>query len=328
MTKIEDHQKNRGDDLLIPDIIDRIRMNKDNITKSQRALAEYIIQHPEHVGLLTISELANNVGVSDATVVRFCNSQGYKGYSELGKVMQRAIRYELSTIGRFNLAQERVWQKDKPGGSVFEHVVSTELENIRRMAESVSKADFYLAVEWLEEADHVVIVGAMGSESLSRYFHYAAAKILPSVKLVNSLGASDSDFLKLLTRQSLVILLAFPRYPKTTLQVGQIAKETGCRVVSITDSHHSPVVQVSGLVLQVSVSVNSIVDAYAAPTILINALVSELSERHPEKTERSLSYFEKFAKEMNIWCKPMTRSANASLSYNASPFKSNKKEEL
>lgn len=327
MARVDGRDIDRIGDRLIPDIINRIRQALESLTKSQRALAEYIIQHPEHVGLLTISELAGNVGVSDATVVRFCNRLGYKGYGEFGKMVQQAIKYELSTIGRFNLAQESFRQQKKTGESVFERVVSTELANIRRMAESINKADFYSAVEWFEEADHLVIVGAMGSESLSKYFHYAAAKILPSVKRVNSCGAADSDFLKHLTPQSVVILLAFPRYPKTTLQIGRIAKESGCRVVSITDSHHSPVVQISDLVLQVSVSVTSIVDAYAAPILLINALVSELSERHPEKTERILSSFERYAKEMDIWCKPLTRSASAAPTCKASPFKAAPKEE-
>ena len=297
---------------IAPEIVEKIRDAFDTFTKSQRVIGEYIIQHPEHVGALPISELAGRVGVSEPTVVRFCRALGYAGYAEFGKEVQAAISYELSTIGRFRIASDAKGRPEAGGESAFERIVSQELGNIRQLSSSVAKTDFYKLVDWMQAADHLVIGGFMASEALAEYFHYAAAKLLPSVKLLTSLNAEASNFLRPITEDSLLIMLAFPRYPRAALQMGRIVKETGCKVVAITDSHRSPLVEIADLVLMAPITLTTVVDAYSAPMTLIMALVCELSERDPAHTERSLDYFERYANELGMWTKPLTRNPGTS----------------
>ena len=79
---------------IAPAVIEKIRRLMDEFTRSQRMLAEYIIQRPEKVGFLPINELAQAAGVSVATVIRFCNTMGYSGYVELGREIQISIQNE------------------------------------------------------------------------------------------------------------------------------------------------------------------------------------------------------------------------------------------
>ena len=107
---------------IAPAVIEKIRRLMDELTRSQRMLAEYIIQRPEKVGFLPINELAQAAGVSVATVIRFCNTMGYSGYVELGREIQISIQNELSLLGRFNLAQGAARSKVDRVDTEFERI--------------------------------------------------------------------------------------------------------------------------------------------------------------------------------------------------------------
>jgi len=294
-------KKTKPIERIAPAVIERIRCIMDDFTKSQRMLAEYIVQRPEKVGFLSIKELSEAAGVSVATVIRLCNTLGYSGYVELGREVQSSIQNELSVLGRFNLGQSGSKSKVDRAETAFERILSLEIESLDQLARSINKSDFFKCLEWMSKADHVVIIGTMASVSLVEYFGYAASKVLSSVRMVTSVSGQNSDFLKGLGPDSLVFLIAFPRYPKTTIALGNLARDQRCRIVALTDSNQSPIIQIAQIAFLISISATSFVDAYAAPITFINGLITEFAERYPKKIEKTLVYFEKFTDGMNIW---------------------------
>ncbi|MCK5686313.1 MurR/RpiR family transcriptional regulator [bacterium] len=288
-------------ELIAPVVIDRIRKMLNKFTKRQRVMAEYVLQHPEKVGYLPITDLAKAVGVSVATVVRFCNRLGYSGYIELGREVQNSIQNELSILGRFNLSRSASELSVGISDSAFERIVKLEMESLGNMVQSINKSDFFKCLKWMSKANNVTIVGTMASAALAVYFEYAATKVLPKVKLITSGSGSESDFLKDLSPDSLVFLIAFPRYPQATIDLGTLAKKKKCRIVALTDSHHSPIVQFANLTFLISISVTSTVDAYAAPLTFINTLITEFTIQYPDKIRKNMNAFEEFTKGMKIW---------------------------
>jgi len=286
---------------IAPAVIEKIRSMMAQFTKRQRMLAEYIIQRPEKVGFLTINDLSEAAGVSVATVIRFCNTLGYSGYVALGREVQNSIQNDLSLLGRFKLAQSAAELNVDSVGTAFERILSLEIESLGQLAKSVNKSDFYQCLDWMSTADHIVIIGTMASVSLAEYFGYAASKVLPSVRTVTSAGGQSSDFLKGLGPDSVIFLIAFPRYPETTIALGDLARAQGCRIVALTDSNQSPIIQIARIAFLISISATSFVDAYAAPLAFINGLVTEFAERYPDKIAKPLACFEKFAQGMNLW---------------------------
>lgn len=286
---------------IAPAVIDKIRSLMDDLTRSQRMLAEYLVQRPEKAGFLPINELAQAAGVSVATVMRFCNALGYSGYVELGREVQNSIQNELSLLGRFNLAQGAAKSKANRGESAFERILSLEIENLNQLSRSVNKSDFFKCLKWMSQADHVVIIGTMASVALTEYFGYAASKVMPSVRSVAAIGGQNADFLKGLGPDSLVFLIAFPRYPKTTIALAELVRRQGCRIVALTDSNQSPIIQVAHIAFLISISATSFVDAYAAPIAFINGLITEFAARYPGITQQNMTYFEKFTVGLDIW---------------------------
>jgi DNA-binding MurR/RpiR family transcriptional regulator len=285
-------------------VIALIHLKMNEFTKRQRFLAEYIINFPEKIGYLSITQLAEASGVSVATIFRFCNKLGYNGYVELGEEVQKSIQFELSTLMRFGIGRESAKSQEADQESTFERIIRIEMDSIERMSNSVKRKDLDTCIDWMFAAKNVIIIGSMGSASLASYFGYATSKVLRSVTIINQVGAESPNIIKELNRDSLVFLIAYPRYPESSLMFGRLCKEKGCKIVSITNDNHSPTVHLSDMVFFIPISVTSIVDSFSAPITFIHALIAEYSIRFPKKTNDFLNSFEHYTKNMKIWHKP------------------------
>ena len=65
--------------------IQRIRAQYDTgiFSKSDKRIADYLLEHPGAVDAETASSIAEKVGTSPATVVRFCRKLGFKGLTDM-----------------------------------------------------------------------------------------------------------------------------------------------------------------------------------------------------------------------------------------------------
>jgi len=304
LTKNFDDKQINEHGVIGQEVIKRIHEKMDDFTRRQRFLAEYIIKFPEKIGYLSIAQLADASGVSVATIVRFCNELGYKGYIELGREVQKSIQFELSTLMRFGISRESAKGQHNHKDSTFERIISTEMDSIAQMSNSVNRDDVETCINWMSAAKNVTIIGNMGSASLAGYFGYAANKVLNSVNVVNQVGADSPYLIQNLNRDSLVFLIAYPRYPESTLRFGRLCKEKGCKIVSITNSNNSPVVHLSDMVFFIPISMTTVVDSFGAPITFIHALIAEYSMRFPEKTKEYLNSFEQYTKSIKIWHTP------------------------
>jgi DNA-binding MurR/RpiR family transcriptional regulator len=295
--------------LLLPaDFTERIKKRLSEFTPRQRGLAEFILQNPESIAFLSITDLAKKAGVSQATITRFCNTLGYDGYMHVSKEIQQSIQCELGTVGRFDLALSLKDQSLRGRTtSLFERLVAGEIDNLINLTQSIKTHDFYRCVDMMTEADRICVIGCMASSCLAFFFGYMLGKIFPRVDTVNGHGAVASAACNNLNQNSLVFLISFPRYPRATVELGHLALQKRAKIIAITNSPISPVVPLAMLSFFVPVGIVSFVDAYAAPMVLINALTAELSERNPERTHQALKEFDEYALQANIFFKSGTR---------------------
>jgi DNA-binding MurR/RpiR family transcriptional regulator len=91
------------------------------------------------------------------------------------------------------------------------------------------------------------------------------------------------------------------------LKFGKAAKNIGAKIISITDSHLSPISNLGDVTFHIHVGIPSYVDAYAAPITFINALCAEIAERMSAKTAASLDHYDRFVEEFNLFFKPVKR---------------------
>lgn len=285
-----------------------IREKMDQFTPAQQLLAEYLVHNPESILFMSINKLSQAAHVSQSTIVRFCNMIGYDGYSQMTKEAQQFVHSQMSTAGRFKLTRSRrnkapAILDGKIATSAFERILNHELENLNRMAKSVKVKDFEKAVDLILNAERVVIIGCMASASLAVHFGRMLGKVYPNTDVIKSEGVLESTKLLRLSRDSAVIIIAFPRYPNATIRLGQAALRTGARTIAITDSHLSPISNLGEIAFHIHLGMPSYVDAYAAPLTFINAICTQLSESMSGVAVQNLDRYDQLAEDSRLFFK-------------------------
>lgn len=281
----------------IKDLFYKIQPNLSKLSKNQRRVADFVLHHYQSAAFMTASQLAKALGVSEPTVVRFAQSLGYRGYAEFIKDLEKIIRSELTATDRFKLSIHE-GRKGIPGPH---EVISKEIENLQHLLENFPTEEVYKTVKEIKLAKNIIIIGLRGSTHLAQYFGYFLKKVKRPIHIITSGSSTDFDDLMDITPQTLIIAIAFPRYPKMTVDLTQYAREKGAKIIAITDTPLSPIANLSHIPLLVPIGLITLFDCYSAPLCLINIIITEVSKQDPKHTKQLLDSFEKLAKEKSIF---------------------------
>ena len=170
------------------DIIGRIREGYTGMSKGQKRLADYIMNHYDKAVYLTAHRLGEEVGVSESTVVRFATELGYEGYPELQEALEEMVRARLTSIQRIEVAKGWL-DKDH----LVSAVLQADIENIKATMERIDEQEFRAAIRMLLEAKTVYILGVRSSASLASFLGNYLNLILENVKLIHTNRCCGSD---------------------------------------------------------------------------------------------------------------------------------------
>ena len=264
------------------DLIKLIHQNFNKFSKSQKLIADYILENYDKAAFMTAAKLGTMVGVSESTVVRFANSLGYTGYRELQNDLQELIKNKLTTVQRISLTDEYSSKEN-----LFKRVFKKDVSNISKTIDEIDYDVFDDAVNAILGGKRVYILGLRSSSFLAGYLGFYLNFILNNVKTVTA-GPSDifEQLLKV-TNEDVVIGISYPRYSTRTLEALKYVKEKRSTIIGITDSLFSPAAQLSDVTLLASSNMVSFVDSLVAPMSLINALIIAVGMEKREEDRKS-----------------------------------------
>jgi DNA-binding MurR/RpiR family transcriptional regulator len=259
------------------------------LSPGQRRIAQYLIDHLKEAAFLSITELAERVGVSQPSVTRFASSLGFSGYPALRDVLQPIA---LSAVAAIPDTREQIRQNE------LQAAVDAEIENLENVRRLLADTNQVLEIgRELARSVPLTVLGLRISVSLAEYFAYAARRIHPDVRVVTRGGSVAYDGL-LQARAAggtWVLAFAMPRHAKETLAALRAARSTGLRVVLITDPTVGPLVDEADVVLTAGTGSRLVFDSYAAPGMLSAALLQAMADAEPERTQQRLEGYEQVA---------------------------------
>lgn len=260
-------------------------------------MLEYILAHEEESVFLRISAIADQAGVSQATVSRLSQAIGFKGFPEFQRELQRLFRQRLTTTSRL----QKTVQKTAGKRDILTRVLENDMANISATLKQTSPADFQRFVKVLASAARIVIVGLRSVHSLAVFMAVALEFLQKEVWLVQP-GMGDMwDRLAGLKRGDVVLGISFPRYTKQTVEVLRFAKAQGLKTLAITDTLISPLAHHADLVLTARYKMDSFIESFTAAFSLINALVTALGIQAPKDTFASFQRLERIWRTQQIY---------------------------
>jgi len=270
------------------DTISRINEKFNKMSKSHKKLATFVIDHYEQAAFMTAAKLAKAVGTSEATVVRFAYALEYEGYPEFQESLAEWVKKKLNTVQSIGAKYAASSQAE-----ILSSVLSSDVEKIEDTMEHMDIQAFETAVNIILSAKHIYIIGLRSCRPLAQFLHFYLNFILGDVNLLDSTSTSETfEQMLRINEKDAVIGISFPRYSMRTLKAMEMANDKNAKVITITDTIHSPMCLYSACNLLARSDMVSIVDSLVAPLSVINALVVTLCLKRPDEVRKNLESLE------------------------------------
>lgn len=273
------------------ELLAKIEERYKKFSKGQKLLANYVKENYDKAVFLTAAKLGETVGVSESTVVRFATSLGYKGYPGFQKALEELVRNRLNSIQRMEVTYGRISQSE-----ILASVLQSDIEKIKLTMQGIDQSAFDTAVDTILEAKKIYVIGIRSCAPLAEFLSFYLNLIFENVCPVHTNSSSEIfEQLIRINKDDVIIGISFPRYSMRTLKALEFASNRKAKVITLTDSIHSPMNLYSSCNLIARSDMASIVDSLVAPLSVVNALVVALCLKKQKDVITTLETLE------NIW---------------------------
>ena len=256
----------------------------DTFSRSQKAIARYIIDHLEETGYLSAEELARKGNTSSSTVVRFAQSLGFSGYPDL----QKAARDEY----RLGAGTRQVVHEDQLLLAVEEDFLTRSLKtDMLSLEETLAKntlSAFTEAVDALVAAGQLLIVGMHEAAVLARHAAYVFELLGVPAKVVTDGSEENVARLTRLTGDDVLLAIGFRRAHPLTLSFVTKARSQGTMTLVITDNSLSELADRGLITLFADIDSTFFAHSLVGPLSLISALAAGTYARDREMYDARL----------------------------------------
>jgi len=260
-----------------------IQARFDDFSRSQKDVAQYIVDHLDEVAFQTAEELARRANTSSSTVVRFSQALGFEGFPELQSSAREEYRRRVASGTAAN---------GHSGGDIaplfsldqneFETALAADHVNVEETARKVSRSDVESVIDAIIDADRILIAGTDQMAFFASYLRHllmlldlrAETVASPSQEALSRLGRVDG--------QTLVIGLSAGRPHPLVVRAMKLARHRKARTVAITDATLSEVAKLAQTKLYYSSNSSGYVRSHTALLAMIQALASGVYSRDAE----------------------------------------------
>lgn len=280
-------------------LLEAIQERFPTLGRGQKKVAQYVLTHTEEVAFLTAAQLGKNVGVSEATVVRFASLLGYDGFPGFQAHIQNMMRQDISTITRLEKrAEEQAVQGSK---SILQTILEADQTNLILFAKDTSEETFDKAVNLIGEAREIYLCGLRSSYAIAFFLWFSLRYFLPKAHLVKPDIGDLPEQLLYANEQDVFIGISTKRYSKATIEIAQALKKRNVPIIGIVDNIMSPLTPLTDIQFSFRSDVSSFIESEVVPMSLINALVTAVALKHKSKTVEELSRLETTFDELDTY---------------------------
>ena len=258
------------------------------MSKGQKAISAFIYDHYDQAVFMTAAKLGEAVGVSESTVVRYAMFIGYDGYPEFQRDLEDWVQNKINSVQKIGAKYGKSSQSE-----ILTSVLEADIEKLQDTIHNLDPVAFETAVDIILDARTIYVMGVRSCEPLADFLHFYLNMVRGNVILLKTTSMSETfEQMLRIDDKDAMIGISFPRYSMRTLKAMEFANDRNAKVITITDSIHSPMSLYSSCNLLARSDMVSIVDSLVAPLSVINALVVGICLKRPEEVKKSLKDLE------------------------------------
>ena len=219
-----------------------------SLPKKLQSVAIFVLNNPDVVALNTIATISEQADVTPSAMVRFANSIGYKGFSDMQSVFQGSMRHVPQPYSQRISSLDDSRRTGKTELHRFGHAASVSLD---RMLQQVDEASILKAAEQLAKARTIYIAGQGRAAPVTTYLHYTLVKMGMQAILISGTEVEMVDKSRLIRTDEAMVAVSFSPYTANTYELVNICLSQQVPVVALTDSTLSPIARPDDLHLEV-----------------------------------------------------------------------------
>lgn len=266
---------------------ERILESFDDLTKSERLLADFFLENPDSLVLYTAAEISEQAKVSKATTARFFKRLGFPSF----KTAQRMAR-----VGQDDSSYTKnVYSEPVPNlsgrGDLADHLAS-DVQNLIRTIEAIRSDDLKAAVTYLARAEKIWVVGFGDNYPLAHFARAQLIKVKPDIRMIPLGGFSVPEEFASIRPSDTVLALAIGRRTPTLRSILQSARLAEAKTVSITDLTSSGSPELADVTLRCRTSGLTYFASLASPVSVITYLCMAVADRLGQNAIERLRYID------------------------------------
>ncbi len=213
-------------------------------------VAAFMLDNPDEVALGTSASVAELAKVQPSTLVRFAQTLGFSGFSDLQALFRERLRGYWPTYGD-RVQALRSDDETEASHRLLGRFAETAISSIERLRESVTAEDIDRATRTLAAARTIYLLGQKRSYPVASYLAYAFQKLgHPAVLLENAAGTIVEQA-AFMTPDDALLVISFTPYSPVSVEIATRAKQAEVPVVAVSDSAFSPLASVAEVWLEV-----------------------------------------------------------------------------
>ncbi len=266
------------------DLMSRINQNYSAMSKGHKAIANYITDHYEKAAFLSAAKLGEAAGVSETTVMRFTSVLGYESYPKFHRDLEDMMMKMVSSRHG-----EEMPAHNKSDSGLLGSVLTSDAKKIFMTLDEIDRTAFDHAVTTILQAKRIFVIGIRSCAPLASFFAFYLQMIFDGVHLLVTTSTSELfEQMIDINEDDVIIGISFPRYSMRTLKAMEFANSRRAKVITITDSVHSPMNLYSSCNLIAKSDMTTIVDSLVAPLSVINALIVILCQNKRDEVVKRM----------------------------------------
>src|SRR5699024_2949040 len=159
---------------------------RNRMSKSQHKIADYVLDNTHSVAFLTRAKLAEAVGVSEATIVRFANLIGFSGHKDFQQNLANAVETQLTPVYSIKMSRSLHSKSERSIYDIFE----CDIQNIQATMNNLNHTDIENAAEKIVQAKRIYIIANRSAVSLGTFLQYYLDLLFGKSELIHTTASA------------------------------------------------------------------------------------------------------------------------------------------
>jgi len=279
------------------DAIDFSQLISDHynqLTKSEKRIANYLRKNQEECAFLAAGELADRLDLSEATIVRFARTLDFSSYPAMRAVLQEEFRQRVTHSTRLRSRLDDL----REAGDIFEQVTVSEIDYLTQALRTVDRESLHQAVKRIIACEHIYVFGTGPSISLVDLMNVRLTRFGKHVIPLMTAGREMLEPLLTMTARDLLFAIGFFDVNPSLQTVLDQANSQGCPVILLTDTLDSIIGDKAEIILAAKRGPVSAFHSLVVPMTIINTLLLEVANENQDQVMKNLDHLDQLRQSL------------------------------